>query len=52
MIATVICVVSASRLGNPLDYTGPNLASNQIIVQPSGLTPGPNTGPPAPQESP
>ena len=43
MIATVICVVSASRLGNPLDYTGPNLASNQIIVQPSVCCP--DTGP-------
>ena len=43
LIATIICVVSAARFGNPLDYTGPNLAANQILVQPSVF--GPDTGP-------
>jgi putative ABC transport system permease protein len=31
-IAALICVLAAQRYGNPLDYAGPNLASNQIIV--------------------
>ena len=31
-IAALICVLTAQRYGNPLDYAGPNLASNQIIV--------------------
>jgi putative ABC transport system permease protein len=32
LIAVVICVVAAARLGNSIDYTGPNLASDQMIV--------------------
>jgi putative ABC transport system permease protein len=32
LIAVVICVESAARFGNVLDYAGPNLASNQLIV--------------------
>jgi putative ABC transport system permease protein len=32
LIAVIISVVSAARYGNVLDYAGPNLASNQIIV--------------------
>jgi putative ABC transport system permease protein len=31
-IAALICVLAAQRYGNPLDYAGPNLASNQVIV--------------------
>jgi putative ABC transport system permease protein len=43
LIAALICVLVAQRYGNVLDYTGPNLASNQIIV----YTPNdnPNGGP-------
>jgi len=50
-IAAIICVLAAQRYGNALDYAGPNLASNQIIVYtaqdgPDGAGHGP--GGPAP----
>ena len=32
LIAVIICVVSAARFANALDYVGPNLTSNQLIV--------------------
>jgi len=32
MIAVIICVASAARFGNVLDYAGPNLTSSQLIV--------------------
>jgi putative ABC transport system permease protein len=32
LIAVIICVVAAARYGNVLDYAGPNLASNQLVV--------------------
>jgi putative ABC transport system permease protein len=32
LIAVVIAVAAAARYGNVLDYAGPNLASNQLIV--------------------
>jgi putative ABC transport system permease protein len=38
-IAALVCVLTAQRYGNVLDYAGPNLASNQIIVY------APNNGP-------
>ncbi|MGH3231206.1 MAG: FtsX-like permease family protein, partial [Streptosporangiaceae bacterium] len=42
-IAVLVCVLAAQRYGNVLDYAGPNLASNQIIVYtPNG---GPGNGP-------
>ena len=40
-IAALVCVLTAQRYGNVLDYAGPNLASNQIIVY------TPNNGPAA-----
>ena len=40
MIAVLICVLAAGRLGNVLDYAGPNVASNQLIVYTSGNGPG------------
>jgi putative ABC transport system permease protein len=47
LIAVLICVESAARFGNVLDYAGPNLASNQLIVYtpngPYGLG-GPGNG--------
>jgi putative ABC transport system permease protein len=37
LIAVMICVASAARFGNVLDYVGPNLTSSQLIVySPSG----------------
>jgi putative ABC transport system permease protein len=32
LIAVLICLVAASRYGNVLDYAGPNVASNQMLV--------------------
>jgi putative ABC transport system permease protein len=44
LIAVIICVAAAARFGNELDYAGPNLASNQLVVYapPQG---GPSGGP-------
>ena len=42
LIAALICILSAQRFGNVLDYAGPNLAPNQIIVYtPDGQDFGP-----------
>ena len=42
LIAVIICLLSAARYGNVLDYAGPNLTSNQINVYtpnaPQGLS--------------
>jgi putative ABC transport system permease protein len=48
LIAMLVSILSAQRFGNVLDYAGPNLASDQLIVytpigQGSG---GPGSGPP------
>jgi putative ABC transport system permease protein len=43
-IAALVCVLAAQRYGNPLDYAGPNLASNQIIVYTAQGGPGPGPG--------
>ena len=34
LIAVIICVVAAGRFGSAIDYVGPNLAPNQLIVYP------------------
>jgi putative ABC transport system permease protein len=46
-IAALVCVLTAQRYGNVLDYAGPNMASNQIIVYTSnsGHGGGPGNGP-------
>jgi len=41
LIAVIICVAAAARFGDVLDYVGPNLASNQLVVYP----PSPQTAP-------
>jgi putative ABC transport system permease protein len=43
LIAVIICVASAARLDNVLDYAGPNLTSSQLIVYTAS---GPYGGPP------
>ena len=47
LIAVIICVASAARFANALDYTGPNLNSHQLIVYApgdgNGLSSGPNS---------
>jgi putative ABC transport system permease protein len=42
LIAVIICVIAAARFGNVIDYAGPNLASNQLVVYPqaASTTPG------------
>jgi putative ABC transport system permease protein len=49
LIATLVSILSAERFGNVLDYAGPNLASDQLIVYtPSGQGGGgPPSGPPS-----
>ena len=52
-IAALVCVLTAQRYGNVLDYAGPNLASNQIIVYTpngggAGGGPGQGRGPGGP----
>jgi putative ABC transport system permease protein len=47
LIAVIICVASAARFGNVLDYAGPNLTSSELIVYApgSGNGSGPGSGP-------
>ncbi len=40
LIAVLVCVLAAARYGNVLDYAGPNLASNQLVVYPPNSGPG------------
>ncbi len=42
LIAVIICVIAGARFGSAVDYVGPNLASNQIVVYPqaAATTPG------------
>jgi putative ABC transport system permease protein len=42
LVAVIICVVAAARFGNPLDYAGPNLAPDQLIVYPQQAATTPN----------
>ena len=50
LIAMMVIVLSAQRFGNVLDWAGPNVASNQIIVYtpngPGGPPPGGGNGQP------
>ena len=53
LIAVIICVASAARFGNVLDYAGPNLTSGQLIVYtPSGPYGAPQGGGPPGQPAP
>ena len=45
LIAVIICVASAARFANALDYTGPNLTSSQLIVYAPGDAAGFSSGP-------
>jgi putative ABC transport system permease protein len=50
LISVIICVAAAARYANPLDYTGPNIGANQLIVNtypPDGLAGGPVGASPA-----
>jgi putative ABC transport system permease protein len=35
LIAVIICVIAAARFGNAVDYVGPNLAPDQLVVYPA-----------------
>jgi putative ABC transport system permease protein len=49
LIAMLVSVLSAERFGNVLDYAGPNVASDQLIVYtPNGQGDGPRNGPSGP----
>jgi putative ABC transport system permease protein len=49
LIAMLVSVLSAQRFGNVLDYAGPNVASDQLIVYtPNGQGGGPGGGPGGP----
>ena len=45
LIAVIISLVAASRYANVLDYAGPNLAPNQLIVYTPNGPPGSSNGP-------
>jgi putative ABC transport system permease protein len=49
-IAVLICVETAGRFGNVLDYAGPNVASNQIIVYTPNGSGAPGNGPSGPAQ--
>jgi putative ABC transport system permease protein len=52
LIAVIISVATAARFANVLDYAGPNLASNQLIVYtPNGQGGGPGGPGPSPAPS-
>ena len=44
-IGALVCILTAQRYGNVLDYAGPNLASNQVIVYTPNGGPGQGNGP-------
>jgi putative ABC transport system permease protein len=44
-IAALVCILTAQRYGNVLDYAGPNVASNQVIVYTPDHGGGPGNGP-------
>ena len=35
LISVIICVIAAGRFGNVVDWVGPNLASNQLVIYPT-----------------
>jgi putative ABC transport system permease protein len=42
LIAVVICVIAAARFGNAVDYVGPNLAPDQLVVYPQAAATTPD----------
>jgi putative ABC transport system permease protein len=49
LLAVLIAILAAARYANALDYTGPNLTANQLILYPPGHIPGPLAARPAAQ---
>ncbi len=46
-IAMLVGLLATGRYADPLDYFGPNLPANQMVVYPPGASPGAKEGPPA-----
>jgi putative ABC transport system permease protein len=47
LIAVIVCVVAAARFGNVLDWVGPNLAANELVLYtPEGAQQQGSPGPP------
>jgi putative ABC transport system permease protein len=42
LIAVIICVVAAARFGSSIDFVGPNLAPDQLIIYPQDAATTPN----------
>ena len=42
LIAVIICVIAAARFGSAVDYVGPNLAPDQLVVYPQAAPTTPN----------
>ncbi len=36
LIAVITCVIAAGRFGSAIDWVGPNLAPNQLVIYPAG----------------
>jgi putative ABC transport system permease protein len=52
LVAVMICVIASARYANVLDYAGPNLSSNELLVYAPPPPPGPNTEVIAPGQRP
>ena len=53
LIAVIVCIVSAARFGDVLDYVGPNLSASELVVYaPTGPGPGGTTFNPPGQPNP
>lgn len=51
LIAMVVCLLATGRYADPVDYFGPNLPANELMVYPPGVGPGaagPGSGPDSP----
>jgi putative ABC transport system permease protein len=50
LIAVIICVIAAARFGDVIDWVGPNLAANQLVVYTPDGEGGQPLGPPGSQQ--
>lgn len=54
LTAVVISLLTGGRLGDPVDYAGPNLPANQLLARPADTAPGaarPDTAPRGPVDA-
>jgi len=47
LIAAITCLLATARYADPVDYFGPNVATDELVVYPAGTGPGsgPDAGP-------